>query len=91
MSLNTKLSWVTIVILQISSHTCDYPEGTPAAACDNLMPQHGNNMNSTFLLPFELDMEIFEDPGIPTDTGILSHTHSYTPGLTYNCKYFLFL
>ena len=75
-----------LVVLTSPGHCL--PGGAPAAACDNLMPQHGSNINSTEDLPFELDVDIFEDPGIPTGTGILSHTHSYTPGLSYNCKCF---
>ena len=71
-----------LVVLTSPGHCL--PVGAPAAACDNLMPQHGSNINSTEDLPFELDADI-EDPGIPTESGILSHTHSYTPGLSYNC------
>ena len=67
-----------LVVLTSPGHC--FPEGAPIEACDNLMPQHGSNMNSTFALPFELDADIFEDPGI------LPNTHSYTPGLSYNCK-----
>ena len=77
---------ILFILVMLTSPGHCLPGGAPIEACDNLMPQHGSNMNSTFPLPFELDADIFEDPGIPTDAGILSHTHSYTPGLSYNCK-----
>ena len=86
LNLMAELTWIVITVAISISPGHSRSTGAPPQACATLMPQHSTNSNNTAAIPFELDVDIFQDPGIPTELGTLSYTHSYTPGKTYNCK-----
>ncbi len=85
------MDWITgitlVLVALISPGDCR-STGAPVEACATLVPQHGSNVNSTDTLPYELVVDIFEDPGLPQTDGSVLKTYSYNPGTTYNCKVF---
>ena len=86
LNLMAELTWIVIIVAISISPGHSRSTGAPAQACATLMPHHSTNSNDTAAVPFELNVDIFQDPGIPTEFGTLSYTHSYTPGRTYYCK-----
>ena len=78
---------IFLILAMCTSPGLSRSTGAPAEACSTLMPQHGANTNSTDPVPYELNVDMFEDPGLPNPDGTLCHTHSYTPGRTYSSKF----
>ncbi len=76
---------ITLVLVVLNSPGHCRSTGAPVEACATLVPQHGNNVNSTDSLPYELVVDTFEDPGLPQTDGSVLNTYSYNPGTTYNC------
>lgn len=68
----------TVIIVAACAYLADANSaGAPAAACDNLTPNHGSPQTSE--VPYVIDLTPFEDDG---------GTLVYTPGRTYTCKIF---
>ena len=82
----TLVAAILLILAMCTSSGLSHSTGAPAEACSTLMPQHGANSNSTDPVPYELNVDIFEDPGLPNPDSTLRHTHSYTPGRIYNSE-----
>ena len=72
---------LSIVLVATCPVLC-LPSGAPQEACSDLRPQHGSMAQNT-TIPFELDVEMFEDVR-PSNT---EPTYSYKPNTTYNRKF----
>ena len=82
----TLIAAILLILTMCTSPGLSCSTGAPAEACSTLMPQHGANSNRTDPVPYELNVDMFEDPGLPNSDGTLRHTHSYTPGRIYSSK-----
>ena len=82
------IATIFLILAMCTSPGLSRSTGAPVEACSTLMPQHGANSNRTDPVPYELNVDMFEDPGVPNPDGSSRHTHSYTPGSIYSSKCF---
>ncbi len=67
------ITGISLVLVALIRHGHCRSTGAPVEACATLVPQHGSNVNSNNPLPYELVVDIFEDPGLPhTDESVLN-------------------